>query len=123
MFTLVYGLLCACMCAGVYVHTKRSSYAHVTLGDRRLGLRILLASPGWSFSLEGADAAIELLASCVFEFLRGLQGLDVAHNVLVGSGGARVVVFPRRITNQQGTDVTRLQVAGHEALGCAFGYV
>lgn len=57
------------------------------------------------------------LAEFVYAFVSRLQAADVAHNLLISSGGTRVVVFPRRVQNTQGTDVSVLQVAGHEALG------
>eukprot|EP00931_Biecheleriopsis_adriatica_P069275 TRINITY_DN43141_c0_g1_i1.p1 TRINITY_DN43141_c0_g1~~TRINITY_DN43141_c0_g1_i1.p1 ORF type:complete len:422 (-),score=96.18 TRINITY_DN43141_c0_g1_i1:69-1334(-) len=79
---------------------------------------------GWSFTWDDESVlaidtglAERRLAEFVHAFLAKLQAMDMAHNVLIGSGGRRVIVFPRRVLFEQGTDVSQMQVAGHEVLG------
>eukprot|EP00927_Polykrikos_kofoidii_P067448 TRINITY_DN62948_c0_g1_i1.p1 TRINITY_DN62948_c0_g1~~TRINITY_DN62948_c0_g1_i1.p1 ORF type:complete len:422 (+),score=55.00 TRINITY_DN62948_c0_g1_i1:101-1366(+) len=80
--------------------------------------------PAWVFTWEDRSTMTidtglveHRLAEFVYAFISQLQNIDMAHNVLICCGGTRVIVFPRKILNQQGTDVTLLQVAGHELLG------
>lgn len=79
---------------------------------------------GWVFTWDDLNVlsidsrlAEQRLAEFVYAFIAKLQKFDMAHNVLVSAGGTRVIVFPRKVLNQQGEDVSRLQVAGHEILG------
>eukprot|EP00930_Biecheleria_cincta_P001211 TRINITY_DN10236_c2_g1_i1.p1 TRINITY_DN10236_c2_g1~~TRINITY_DN10236_c2_g1_i1.p1 ORF type:complete len:399 (-),score=77.53 TRINITY_DN10236_c2_g1_i1:99-1295(-) len=79
---------------------------------------------GWAFRWDdeavlGIDTSLaeRRLGEFAHAFVARLQALDMAHNVLISSGGRRVIVFPRRVLFEQGADVGQLQVSGHEILG------
>lgn len=79
---------------------------------------------GWIFTwvdenVFSIDSSLmeQRFAELIFRFVKRLQGWNIAHNILVLEGGTSVAVFPRRISNSQGMDVSQLQVSGHELLG------
>lgn len=57
------------------------------------------------------------LAEFVHAFVKTLQVLDLAHNVIIRMSHRQVIVFPRKTLFEQSKDVTELQVSGHEVLG------
>lgn len=77
----------------------------------------LAVVPDWPLPVAGVGGPLASVVREVLAIVAALRSRNIAYNVLVAEGHAWV--FPRALCNPYGTggDVSRLQVAAHEASG------
>eukprot|EP01059_Diplonema_ambulator_P013604 TRINITY_DN24146_c0_g1_i1.p1 TRINITY_DN24146_c0_g1~~TRINITY_DN24146_c0_g1_i1.p1 ORF type:complete len:383 (+),score=86.93 TRINITY_DN24146_c0_g1_i1:82-1230(+) len=109
--------------ASINHHHWQGFYLRIPLPIEKQPTQILSQTPDytlfevtdWPIRAYIIEAEVDKLVVLVSKIISKLLDLNIAHNLLICSGGRRVVVVPRKIGNFP--DVSKKQVAAMEVLG------